>query len=185
MLKSSALPQPDASCAVGAPTPEPQRGATFPPIGRHFSKAPTGPNTATHGGRVSEAPTGRNISSPWQRHGTCIAQNPSSPEGAAQLALKITFNQHRMPRVPQRIQRRIPVAHKTIGGFTTHPCAVSGPVPQRAVHPPSMGSAAPVIEQASSPQRNTTNAAISSISTNRLLGCAARMTSRITRSRGS
>lgn len=56
---------------------------------------------------------------------------------------------------------------------------------QRAVQPPSMGMAAPVMERACSPQRKTARAATSSTSINRRVGCDARITSRITWSRDS
>ena len=52
--------------------------------------------------------------------------------------------------------------------------------PYRAVDPPSTGSAAPVIDRPASLQRSTASAPISSGSTKRLLGCAARITSRMT-----
>jgi hypothetical protein len=51
-----------------------------------------------------------------------------------------------------------------------------------ADQPPSIGSIAPVIDAAASPQRKMTSSAISSIWTNFLVGCAASMTSRTTSS---
>src|SRR5512147_1621787 len=51
-----------------------------------------------------------------------------------------------------------------------------------AVQPPSMGSMAPVIDLASSPQRNETRPEISATVTKRLVGCAASSTLRTTSS---
>src|ERR1041385_4087035 len=68
-------------------------------------------------------------------------------------------------------------------GFAGHLFVLLLGFSQWAVHPPSTGSAAPVMEAAPGPDRNTASAPISSTVANILLGCCANSTSRITSSR--
>lgn len=64
------------------------------------------------------------------------------------------------------------VEKRTIEWSALATCFELAKVRQWAVHPPSTGSAAPVIERALFPQRNTTSAPSSSVVTNFFVGCA-------------
>jgi len=59
-------------------SPQPQRGAISPHSLRQRRAIP-------------QAPKGRNIPSPWQRHGIPVETNPVSPEGATQPPRKLAL----------------------------------------------------------------------------------------------